>query len=173
MNVNCAEFLPLRHCAFKRCHWQGNNEDDLTPHAKQEHSSIVEPALQACPWRGSKAERTRALFAKNIRESAPLTSPSIDRSTLRARANALQDNMTCSMICLLCGQKRTYHADAAQQDTSISKSTSASSAEKVSSTICMHFRVECRADKTNFGLDTFLVKYGHCHAEGRNSSNCE
>ena len=106
-NDKLALKLPKKHCAFKGCIWEGDNETARLVHLKDCHSELLESAARYLPSCFSTDVKYQSVYnesiAEKIREGAPLASYSLDRRALQNFDDALDNNNICAPMCFLCG----------------------------------------------------------------------
>ena len=107
LNDKLALKLPKKHCAFKGCTWEGENEGARLVHLKDCHTELLESAARFLPQCFPKDVQYQSIYnesiAEKIREGAPLASYSLDRRALQNFDDALENKNICAPMCFICG----------------------------------------------------------------------
>ena len=161
MREDAAVQLPVKHCAFMGCQWEGQREVELSRHLQNCHSADIAKVAELLPKIAAPEERILAAYneaiSTKVRRGAPLATYSIDRRCLYNYAQAMQDDNVETLICFRCARRFPYLGNGRANDIKWVKPLSEDA------------RAFCglSEEKTKefFGLESYLRRCGHCNED--------
>ena len=99
--------LPQKHCAFRSCTWQGNDEASLIEHVTGHHKASfahVDQLTHACITMQDAYHLYQEAIAHNERQRMPLVGFAIDRRISVSFAQRYRDANIISLVCSICAQ---------------------------------------------------------------------
>ena len=108
--------LPQKHCAFRSCTWQGNEQASLIEHVTGHHKASfahVDQLSHACITMQDAYHLYQEAIAHIERQRMPLVGFAIDRRNTVSFAQRYRDGNIKSLVCSICAQIRSvdfeYH----------------------------------------------------------------
>ena len=120
LREDAAVQLPQKHCAFKKCTWEGTTDAELLRHVSDEHRASLKSVTALLAKSASEEERVFAAYneaiAVGVRRGAPLAAYSIDRRCLFSYTQSISDENVESLICFLCARRFPHVASFTSND---------------------------------------------------------
>ena len=158
--------LPLKHCAFKGCLWQGSKQAQQMEHLRENHRAALDTVVTLMHPSHSYEEKIEAVYnaaiTHKVQQGAPLACYALDRRSVRNYVSNLSDDNVESLVCFCCARRFPHVSSISRNEIkwvtpcdepSLFFGLSHTQAEKI------------------LGFEAYMTKYGHCSGSGMPNLN--
>jgi len=158
--------LPLKHCAFKGCLWQGSKQAQQMEHLRENHRAALDTVVTLMHPSHSYEEKIEAAYnaaiTHKVQQGAPLACYALDRRSVRNYVSNLSDDNVESLVCFCCARRFPHVSSISRNEIkwvtpcdepSLFFGLSHTQAEKI------------------LGFEAYMTKYGHCSGSGMPNLN--